>query len=402
MANFSLSFYRYSCFALFALCNAVFCVFGAWNLTLAEGLGWMPVVDAYLIAIGAAGILWMFPVMFLDQLLHNALISRVWLESAWVCLVWILNLAGAAAVTAVLPGMMCTLPAKLVPGSCGTTNVLLAFSWIGTLNLLAYFCILMVSAIIHMRDDPTVWGAHTRTYPWYKLHEQLNSAHPSPSRTTWSKPPLPSAAPSIRLPSDFSERMVGHGGLKSSAVRSSTMKSSALSFDNEKLSALPTGLRPSKTPLTGNKSAKILHNAWVSAKVTPASPHSAGSEYSTSGSGSGSGQSGSSDRSDLTSTPTGIPPSPTYVPFSSTIKPSPVPLRSSSLMTSFNQPPPMSALLTPSRKGNVRSSTLMPSPRPPAAPAGPRAHGQRKSKRKSTRPPPLDMTRLHSTYGFLR
>ena len=49
-------------------------------------------VDAYLIAIGAAGILWMFPVVFLDQFVRNAFISRVSVESAWLCLAWILNL----------------------------------------------------------------------------------------------------------------------------------------------------------------------------------------------------------------------------------------------------------------------------------------------------------------------
>ena len=49
-------------------------------------------IDAYLIAIGAAGILWMFPVMFLDQLRKNALVSRVWFECVWVGLFWLLNL----------------------------------------------------------------------------------------------------------------------------------------------------------------------------------------------------------------------------------------------------------------------------------------------------------------------
>ena len=49
-------------------------------------------IDAYLIAIGAAGILWMFPVMFLDQLRKNALVSRVWFECVWVGLFWLFNL----------------------------------------------------------------------------------------------------------------------------------------------------------------------------------------------------------------------------------------------------------------------------------------------------------------------
>ncbi|TBU65666.1 hypothetical protein BD310DRAFT_963449 [Dichomitus squalens] len=397
MVNFSLSSCRYSSFALFTLCNAVLCVIAVWNLTLAQEIGWTPFVDAYLIAIGAAGILWMFPVMFLDQLRKNALVSRVWFECAWVGLFWILNLAGAAAVTAMLPNMMCSFAANLLlPGACATTDVLLAFSWIGMANLLVYLCVLMVSAIIHMKDDSTIWSAHTITYPWFRLREQLNSARPSPVRTTWSKAPLPSAAPSIRLPSDFSDRMVASGTLKSSAMRSSTMKSSVVrssTFDNEKLSAVPSALRNTKTPLTANKSAKILQSAWISATVTPASPPS--DEYSSYSSGSGGS---GSDRSDLTSTPTGLPPSAMYVPFSSTIKPSPVPPRSSSLATTFGQPP-VSALLTPSRKGSLRSAAAMPSPKPPVSAKPHQASGPRKSKRKSNRPPPLDMTRLHSTYG---
>ncbi len=70
---------EFSCVALFLTCSC-----------------YAAFVDAYLIAIGAAGILWMFPVMFLDQFLHNALISRVWLESVWLCLAWILNLGMSA------------------------------------------------------------------------------------------------------------------------------------------------------------------------------------------------------------------------------------------------------------------------------------------------------------------
>ncbi|RPD66295.1 hypothetical protein L227DRAFT_606409 [Lentinus tigrinus ALCF2SS1-6] len=405
----SLSFYRYASFGLFTLCNAVICCISMWNLVLAQQIGWDPLVDAYLIALSALGIIFIFPILCIDLLRKNALVSRVWFEAVWVGLFWIAQLAGAAAATAILPNMLCNFAADLlIPGSCSTTKVILAFTWINTVNLLAYFLLLMISSIIHMKDDSTVWGANTRTYPWFRVREPLHSAQPSPVRTTWSKAPLPSAAPKIRLTSDFGDRMVQKSGapksanlrsavMKSAAMKSSAFRSSRYEKENEKenamLSAVPNSALPRSASKSANKSAKILQSAWISATVTPASPPSDDS-YGSSDSGSGS----QSDRSDLTSTPTGLPPSAMYVPFSSTIKPSPLgtaPPRSSSLATfnAANGQPPLSAVLTPSRTGSLRSA--VPSPKPPAA----ITTGQRKSKRKSTRPPPLDMTRLHSTYG---
>ncbi|KAI0636822.1 hypothetical protein C8Q77DRAFT_526396 [Trametes polyzona] len=375
MAN-SLSAYRYFSFGVFILCNAVVCCVSVWNLALAQQIGWNPLVDAYMIAIGALGILFIFPVMCIDLLRKNSLVGRVWFECVWVGLFLILQLVGASAITAILPSLLCSIPANfLLPTSCISTKVLLAFAWIGTVNLLVYFCVLMVTAIMHMNDDSQVWRANTRLYPWYGVREALPSAKPSPVKT-WSKPPARSAAPQLRLPSELSNRM---------SSRSST-------FDNEKLSAVPKNL---KTPMTSNKSARILQSAWISATVTPASPPSDGSsEYGTSS-------------SDLTSTPTGIPASAHYVPFSSTIKPSPLgtgarPPRSSSLSATFGHPPGSAApAQTPSRKGSLLSALPPASPLPSSAPrrstsssSGPRL----KTKRKSTRPPPLDMTRLH-TYG---
>ncbi|KAI0647202.1 hypothetical protein C8Q79DRAFT_907599 [Trametes meyenii] len=372
MAN-SLSVYRYSCFGFFILCNAIVCCVSVWNLVLAQQIGWDLRIDAYNIAISALGILFIFPVMCIDLLRKNSLVGRVWFECVWVGLFLILQLIGASAVTAILPNLLCSLPANfLLPSSCISTKVLLAFAWLGAVNLLVYFIILMVSAIMHIKDDSQVWGANTRMYPWFKVREALPSARPSPIRT-WSKPPAPSAAPQIRLPSEFSQRMV---------AKSST-------FDSEKLSAVPK-----MTPMTSNKSARILQSAWISATVTPASPPSDdSSEYGTSS-------------SDLTSTPTGIPPSAHYVPYSSAIKPSPLrtgpPPRSSSLSATFGHPALSAVSQTPSRKGSLRSA-LPASPLPPSSAASrkapPSVAPRQKSKRKSNRPPPLDMTRLHSAYG---
>ncbi|KAI0363479.1 hypothetical protein BV20DRAFT_958176 [Pilatotrama ljubarskyi] len=366
----SLSAYRYSSFGLFILCNAIVCCVSVWNLALAQEIGWNPMIDAYMIAISALGILFIFPVMCIDLLRKNSIVGRVWFECVWVGVFCLLQLGGAAAISAILPNLLCSSAASsLLSSSCTSTKVLLAFAWVGAVNLLAYFVILMVTAIIHMKDDSQVWRGNTRMYPWYRVREALSSARPSPLKT-WSKPPAASAAPQIRLPTDFSRRMV---------AKSST-------FDNEKLSAVPK-----KTPLTSNKSAKILQSAWISATVTPASPPSDGSsEYGTSS-------------SDLTSTPTGIPPSAHYIPYSSTIKPSPLgtgpPPRSSSLSATFGHPPQSALSQTPSRKGSLR--TTLPSPQPPSMSwKSALSSGSRpKSKRKNTRPPPLDMTRLHSAYG---
>ncbi|EIW60036.1 uncharacterized protein TRAVEDRAFT_45293 [Trametes versicolor FP-101664 SS1] len=363
MAN-SLSAYRYSSFGLFILCNAVVCCVSVWNLALAQQIGWNPLIDAYMITIGALGILFIFPVLCIDLLRKNSLVGRVWFECIWVGVFWVLQLAGAAAITAILPNLLCSVAADILqPSSCISTKVLLAFAWLGAVNLLVYFCVLMATVIYHMKDDSQVWSGNTRMYPWYRVREALPSGRPEPLRT-WSKPPVPAATPQIRLPSDLSRR---------SSTRSSM-------FDSEKLSAVP-----SRTPMTSNKSARILQSAWISATVTPASPPSDGSsEYGTSS-------------SDLTSTPTGIPPSAMYIPYSSTIKPSPLgtgpPPRSSSLSATFGGAPLSAA---PSRKGGaIPPSPLVPSVGRKNSSSGPRP----KSKRKSTRPPPLDMTRLHSAYG---
>ena len=43
--------------------------------------------------------------------------------------------AGAAAATAILPNMLCNFASDLfIPDSCTTTRVILAFSWINTVN----------------------------------------------------------------------------------------------------------------------------------------------------------------------------------------------------------------------------------------------------------------------------
>ncbi|KAI0780779.1 hypothetical protein BD413DRAFT_11628 [Trametes elegans] len=384
----SLSVYRYSCFALFIVCNAVLCCVSVWNLALAQELGWNPLIDAYLIALSSFGLLYIFPIMCIDLLRKNSLVGRVWFECVWVGLFWLAELAGAAALSAILPNMTCSAAVHLLlPPTCTSTRVLLAFTWIGAINLLVYFCILMVSAIIHMKDDSQIWRGNVRMYPWYKVREALPSSRSSPFKP-WSKPSAPSAAPQIRLSSDIISNRLD-------------VKTRA-SFDtiDEKRSAplKHTPLVSSKVSAknTPNKSALILQSAWISATVTPASPPSGESdEYTTS----------SSDG--LTSTATGIPPSAHYVPYSSTLNPSPLgsgpPPRSSSLSATFggkaHQLPPLSAAshaLPPS------AGAPSPQPQPAQQQSSSRRSGSgarpKTKKRKPARPPPLDMSRLH-TYG---
>ncbi|KAH9945988.1 uncharacterized protein BXZ73DRAFT_95500 [Epithele typhae] len=383
-----LSVCRYVAFALFTLCNAVICcvLYGISSLRK----NWTCIVR---VSLPAFGILYIFPVMYIDLLRKNALVSRVWFEATWVGVFWVLNLVGALLTTMQLPRLLCNFATDLlIPGSCLTTRVIQIAGWAGVANLLVYFIILMVFAS-------------------FTLRQSLNSPVQPTMRTTWSNPSA--STPQIRVHNEKPSRVgtLRSAALKSSALRSaamgsSTMKSSNLrstTFDSEKMTASPAPpLSAARSARSANKSARILQSSWISSTVTPASPHS--DEY---GSGSDSSGSGSgSDRSDLTSTPTGIPPSAMYVPFTSTIKPSPlgsgVPPRSASL-ASFNGQPPMSAL-TPSRKG--MPLPVVPSPKVPlsrqssnSSTSSTGSNGSRKSKRKSNRPPPLDMTRLHSTYG---
>jgi len=108
------------------------------------------------------------PMLFIDIFVHQALTGRVWVECLWINFLWLMHLAGAILVTAELPPDMCTPQADLINGdSCVSVRLLMAFSWICTVNLLIYLIFLVISSVLHQKRDNSVWSAQVQSYPWY-------------------------------------------------------------------------------------------------------------------------------------------------------------------------------------------------------------------------------------------
>lgn len=145
-------------------------------------------VDIYLIFLGASSLAFIFPIIFADLLCTDPLSARVWIECAWVALVWLMQLAGAAAVTAIAPHIQCSAQATNVDdNSCSSTAVLVAFTWICTIILLLYLSLLVVTAVTTQRIDPGVWHHNVRYLRIETTRQCLPSAQNSPTTPRFLK-----------------------------------------------------------------------------------------------------------------------------------------------------------------------------------------------------------------------
>ncbi|KAF9652849.1 hypothetical protein BDM02DRAFT_2366602 [Thelephora ganbajun] len=161
-------------------------------------------ISAYMIFLGAFGLLWIFPIIFLDLIRRSALTSRIWVELIWVTIFWIMELSGAAALSAIVPSNHCQLhrgtlrnhlpfytehshviwalvTGRIAENVCLSGQVLLAFAWAVTLILLAYMIMLAVYTILHHATDPNIWKETVREYPWFSARSTLSSSPPSPT-----------------------------------------------------------------------------------------------------------------------------------------------------------------------------------------------------------------------------
>jgi len=165
-------------------------------LGASQSAGAISPVDGYLIALPIMGILLIFPIIFIDLLRRGAFTSRVWFEIAWVALFWVMHLAGAAAVSAVQPGMQCDLAnlGSSWTSICNSSKALLAFTWMSTIALLAYLLTLLLCTILNMRDMPRIWSTGVTEVEWFGAEPKRISSLPG----------------SPRLPPSMIEKPVSH------------------------------------------------------------------------------------------------------------------------------------------------------------------------------------------------
>jgi len=197
-----LSIFRYLVFGLFVISNSIICTVAVWNLSLAQSAGQMVQVDTYLIFLGAFALVFIFTVIFTEILRKNAVTGRLWFETSWVGLFWIMELSGAAALTAIVPTAMCDRrTALIINTACSSTRALLAFSWIVTVILLLYLVFLLCTAIVRQQRDPQIWHASVREFCRSPSSRQsLGSAPTSPSLPRFQKEIPDVVAPQPRRP----------------------------------------------------------------------------------------------------------------------------------------------------------------------------------------------------------
>jgi hypothetical protein len=175
------SLVRYIVFGLLIACNAVLASVTVWNFSLAQIAKISFPVEPYLIFVSISGLILTFTLIFIQLFRRNAI--SVWLECTWSGTFLVLQLAGAAAVSGTTPVEMCSRRLNKIvqlKGTCVSTQVVLAFSWISTVIVFAYFVLILITALLLRRQRSSVWSCSINNFPGSES-QRLGSAPSSPT-----------------------------------------------------------------------------------------------------------------------------------------------------------------------------------------------------------------------------
>jgi hypothetical protein len=173
-----LSWLRWVVFGMFIICSAIIASIAVWNYTLPGWVHWdsQRQVDIYLAFVGCFGLALILPFILIELARKDSLAGRVWFECLWVSLCWVLYLAGAIAMSASAPNHMC----QTSPAQCVTSNVVMAFIWIGTATLSLYLWPLLILTIVRRNQEPRVWQCYVREFPFPEFRQSLSTPPASP------------------------------------------------------------------------------------------------------------------------------------------------------------------------------------------------------------------------------
>jgi len=179
-----LSLLRYLVFVVFVVSNAITASAAAWNLSIVEGIAGDVAstgISIFLIVLGALGLIVIFTVIFFDLWEKDIFISRIWFELSWVVLFFMMELGGAAAITAQNNGQVCNSPSLV--SLCASIVVLQGFTWICAILLFGYFILIFILTVLKYKDDSAIWCWTVRKLIWQHTHKTVIPP---------SLPPLPS------------------------------------------------------------------------------------------------------------------------------------------------------------------------------------------------------------------
>lgn len=143
-------------------------------------------VAVYSVFISVLGLMLTAVIMFIDFFRENALFSKVMVELTWLTILFIFEIADAAALTALLPQLTCTNERM-----CNIFGATTGIAWVITLLVVSYLLLLLVSAILHHDAYPHVWKTGVRDFPWFvnsRPGSRLGHASDSFSKPQHKKP----------------------------------------------------------------------------------------------------------------------------------------------------------------------------------------------------------------------
>ncbi|KAL4077017.1 hypothetical protein V8B97DRAFT_1915194 [Scleroderma yunnanense] len=178
---------RYLLFCLFVICNAMICISAVWNHSLTSSYETLQ-VDVYLAFLGAFSLVFVFTLVFVELLIQHPFTTRIWFESTWIVMFWLMELAGATAVTWLLNNGQCGFQGTVSFHSLCTSAILLVvFTWTCTGILLVYLPLLICTAIAYQRDNPDIWNSTVRRLRWSVGRQSLRTPPSSPIMSRFSK-----------------------------------------------------------------------------------------------------------------------------------------------------------------------------------------------------------------------
>ncbi|OAX43553.1 hypothetical protein K503DRAFT_796230 [Rhizopogon vinicolor AM-OR11-026] len=267
----ALLFARYILFGLFVVCNAIICSAAVWNRSLVQADGAQTLqVDVYLIFLGAFSLAFILPIIFADLLCSDPLSARVWFECAWVALFWLMQLAGATAITAIALDTQCTADATMLD-NCSSTVVLLTFTWMCTIILLLYLSFLVVTTVTTQRIDPGIWHHNVRYLRIETTSQCLPSAQNSPTTPRFSQgrgAPVVHHPRAIRPVLPIYERHV-HAGLSSEYEIEPYRPHAADRMSVDSFSSLPEAI---PTPLVSYPTPAFIYSQNITRSVPQTGP----------------------------------------------------------------------------------------------------------------------------------
>ncbi|KAJ3560106.1 hypothetical protein NP233_g11050 [Leucocoprinus birnbaumii] len=179
---------RTTFFALILMFGLLSLGFTAWNIssTIADG-GHAPGSSIFMLFTSCLTILLVF-VATIEYFKPHVRTAIVLVECIWIAVIALFQLGGAISTTTNSASLICQFANDW--STCASTSVLIPVSWINAFIAFAYFFVLFICVMSHVRTYPDVWARTIYTVDWFvdpRMKAFLHDATSQPRMVSWSE-----------------------------------------------------------------------------------------------------------------------------------------------------------------------------------------------------------------------